>query len=243
MPESHSPTRDWAIYKVTNPSGGIYIGKTYNFNGRIGNYKRMAGGLKSQRLLYSSLQKYGFNNHSITIIDSFNSTTDYADGKEMFWIRSYMSNLTKWRSSHGMNLTDGGEGAPGAKFPNRISPFKGKKHTEEQKKKLSHYFKENPARYWLGKKMEQKSRNKMSLAKKGKVSTFKGKKHSEYSNNKNRLSHNPIPVLVFDLNGVFLKEFASIKFASKEMKVAQWTITLLCKGVTQKPTKYIFKYK
>ena len=33
----------------------------------------------------------------------------YANGKEIFWIRSYMSNYSKWPEMRGLNLTDGGK--------------------------------------------------------------------------------------------------------------------------------------
>ena len=39
-----------------------------------------------------------------------------ADGKEMFWIRSYMSNKNKYPEQNGLNLTDGGEGRINAKM-------------------------------------------------------------------------------------------------------------------------------
>ena len=44
------------IYKITNPSGKIYIGQTINLNNRIKYY--ISYKCKRQALLYNSLIKY-----------------------------------------------------------------------------------------------------------------------------------------------------------------------------------------
>lgn len=54
------------IYKITSPSGKIYIGQTVNFKRRMQKYKSLL--CKKQSKLYSSLLKYGFENHKIEII-------------------------------------------------------------------------------------------------------------------------------------------------------------------------------
>jgi len=114
--------RNWVIYKVTSPSGRIYIGKTSNYRLRLNQYRK--GDNSKQRVLGNSIKKYGFNNHIFEIIDSFESDLGYVNGKEMFWIRSYMANVNKWPKFNGMNLTDGGEGQLG------------RPHTEETKAKI-----------------------------------------------------------------------------------------------------------
>ena len=54
------------IYKITNPKGKIYIGQSINYQARIKNYKRID--CKSQKKLYNSLKKYGFELHKFEII-------------------------------------------------------------------------------------------------------------------------------------------------------------------------------
>lgn len=123
---------DWVIYKITSPSGRIYIGKTSNFDKRLSHYRDIL--CNNQHIIKNSLSKYGFNAHTIEIIDQFRSNNRYANGKEMFWIRTYMSNFSKWPEMRGMNLTDGGQGTIG------------RKATEEQRKKQSERNKLNPPR-------------------------------------------------------------------------------------------------
>jgi len=143
-----SPTeiRDWTIYKITNPTGRIYVGISSNYNRRIKCYK--SGWCENQSVLYKSIMKYGFSNHHIEQIDTFTSDQDYAFGKEMFWIRSYMSHAGKWPKNRGMNMTDGGEGQLG----NRM--------TEENKEKQR--------RRLLGTKASEETKRKMSETRKGK---------------------------------------------------------------------------
>lgn len=160
--------RDWIIYKITNPNGSYYIGKTCNYKSRIGLYKSMGKAVKTQPMIYNSLVKYGFDNHKIEILDKLKTNNAGAGDKEMFWIRTFMSNVTKWRDGKGMNLSDGGEGTLGAKFINRVSSMKGRKHSVEARRKLSEYNKANPARGMLGKKHTEKAKLGMSINKKGK---------------------------------------------------------------------------
>lgn len=54
------------IYKITNPSGKIYIGQSVNIKKRFNTYKIFK--CKTQTILYRSLLKYGFDNHKFEII-------------------------------------------------------------------------------------------------------------------------------------------------------------------------------
>jgi len=60
----------WTIYKIINPKGRIYIGKTNNFKKRLGDYRNV--NCSNQKLVYKSLKKYGFQNHKIEIKTSKN---------------------------------------------------------------------------------------------------------------------------------------------------------------------------
>ena len=55
------------IYKITSPSGRIYIGQSVNINKRFIAYKNLK--CKSQRKLYNSFKKYGYENHVFEIIE------------------------------------------------------------------------------------------------------------------------------------------------------------------------------
>lgn len=69
------------IYKITSPSGRVYIGQTDNFKRRIKEYERLE--CKSQTRLFYSLSKYGFKNHQFDIIE-YCSEEDL-NCSERFW--------------------------------------------------------------------------------------------------------------------------------------------------------------
>ena len=107
------------IYKITSPTGKIYIGQTNNYKKRMNLYKILH--CRTQHKLYNSLKKYGFANHLFEILEE----VDYklADEKEQYWIAYFKC---YWKDENkGLNLNKGG---------NRP------KHTEETKKKLSKMF-------------------------------------------------------------------------------------------------------
>lgn len=54
------------IYKITNPSGKVYIGQSWDWSMRIAFYR--TGNCKTQIGVYSSLKKYGYDNHKFEII-------------------------------------------------------------------------------------------------------------------------------------------------------------------------------
>ena len=54
------------IYKITSPSGRVYIGQSKDIHKRWGYYKRMK--CESQKLIYYSFCKYGVDNHIFEVI-------------------------------------------------------------------------------------------------------------------------------------------------------------------------------
>ena len=54
------------IYKITSPSGKIYIGQSNNINDRISQYKRKK--CKQQTILYRSIKKHGWDKHIFEIL-------------------------------------------------------------------------------------------------------------------------------------------------------------------------------
>lgn len=55
------------IYKITSPSGRVYIGQSTNIPKRFNQYKSLFN-CKSQVKLYRSFKKYGVDNHSFEVL-------------------------------------------------------------------------------------------------------------------------------------------------------------------------------
>lgn len=111
------------IYKIKSPSGKIYIGQSSDINRRMIEHKYRS---KTKNLkLYSSIRKYGLNNHKIEIL--FLSESKYEKDKmESIYIRHYDS------INKGLNHIDTLSGGCG---------FTGKKHTEENVLKIKERMK------------------------------------------------------------------------------------------------------
>lgn len=86
------------IYKITNPAGEVYIGQSFDIAKRWRSYERLT--CVSQPKIYSSLLKYGSENHSFEIIYE-------CDVEELNkWERHYIKHFNSERS--GLNATGGG---------------------------------------------------------------------------------------------------------------------------------------
>ena len=57
------------IYIIINPESKPYVGQTKNFKRRLYEYKTNLKLLKGQPKLYDSFIQYGFENHTITILE------------------------------------------------------------------------------------------------------------------------------------------------------------------------------
>lgn len=71
------------IYKITSPSGRIYIGQTTNFKRRFNSYKTLNSKTKRQIRLWRSFIKYGVENHNIVILEKCD--VYLLNIKERFW--------------------------------------------------------------------------------------------------------------------------------------------------------------
>jgi len=250
--------RNWTIYKLVSPSGRIYVGKTVNFKSRLSNYRTL--NCKSQPLLFKSLMKYGYINHTIEIIEQFKGGNTIANSKEMFWIRTNMSNKNKYPKQRGMNLTDGGEGQLGVKIG-----VKTRKKQSEAK---------------IGKPTWNKGKKGLQIAwnkgKKGGTSWNKGKNNSHLSDEEKkekfgkqnvggtwnrgrkhtkeyreaiikRQTGKPLvkkwkPVIQYSLAGEFIKTHPSVQTVIEELKLSSCTVHNILSGRTKKPQLFKFKY-
>ncbi len=158
------------IYKITNPSGNHYIGRTFDWKQRYRRYKCLR--CKNQKALYASFLKYGFENHWFEIILN-DIKEDLLNIFEQIFIWLYDS------FNNGLNLTFGGEGfLSGKRNPmhGKSPPNKGTKASPELRLKLSLAHK--------GFKISDEQKKKQSERMKGKNTWMKGKKMTKESSDK-----------------------------------------------------------
>lgn len=193
------------IYKITSPSGKIYIGSTSNFKARIKHYKSLD--CKAQRKLHYSLKKHGFDNHVIDILEE-------CTNENLFERERYYGELYEVTGSNGLNLALPGYGEVKsltssetiekmkASQKKENNNFFGRKHTpetiEKLKKALANKSKETLLKMrlaQLGKKAPIEVRQKMA-------DSQRGRKHSKETKEKMRFNKN-LKIVVCTQTGIF----------------------------------------
>jgi len=71
------------IYKITSPSGRIYIGQSVDINRRLSRYKNLSKQVSSSIKLYRSLLKHGPENHIFEIVELCEKP--FLNEKERYW--------------------------------------------------------------------------------------------------------------------------------------------------------------
>lgn len=232
------------IYKITNPEGCIYIGKSINIQKRIKEYEYLH--CKSQRKLYDSLCKYGVENHHFDLIcPCYESKLEIY---EEYFIKEYNTVNTE----HGLNLRYGG--GPGAmseetkqkmseskrgKFKGALNPMYGKKHSKETNEKrrqkmmlIIDDIREKARINSTGRVYSDAARKKTSERLKGHVV-------SEETKNKLRESRSKT-IYQYSLDNVFVKEWESIKKAQISLNI--YNIHQSLSGKFKQAGGFIWKY-
>ena len=152
------------IYKITSPTGKIYIGQSWNIKRRVENYK--SGRAKGQPYLHNSLVKYGKSSHKLEIVHKLEETTTQEE-------------LNYWETFYWQKYKD-----EGLELLNVKEPGSNGKHSEETKGKMSE----------AARNMSEETKRKISEALKGKIHSeehkrkigeaSKGRSHSEEAKRK-----------------------------------------------------------
>lgn len=119
------------IYKVSSPTGKIYIGKSKNIHQRWKFYSFY--NCKKQKKLYNSLKKHGFNKHIFEIIEE--CSIEQLNEREIYWKQYYLNQFQEeWKMVLFCKLHDsGGEPLP-QEIKNKISKsLTGKKKSQQHK--------------------------------------------------------------------------------------------------------------
>lgn len=140
----------------------IYVGKTHDPENRfMAHLYAASGNTTNKYLVHRAIKKYGQDNFSFQTIDEFDNEKDALEA-EKFWIEFFRSDVNRFGSGYGYNLTAGGEGISGLK------------HSQEAKDKVSNANK--------GRVFNLETRKRMSKSHTGKPSPMLG--HQQTNNQK-----------------------------------------------------------
>lgn len=233
------------VYKITSPSGRIYVGSSVNLRRRFYCYKRLD--CKKQPKLYRSFIKYGVEYHIFEVLCECTLHDLYF--KERFFGDKFKVLDPKL----GLNSALPGyeDTPPIISEETRIKKSesaKGKKHTEETKLKISKVHK--------GKKISDEQKIKISSFHKGRPKSEstklklslvqKGRKFTQEHLDKLSKSHTGTgfrPILQYTKGGVFVKEWESIVGAAKYYNTNPANISHCISGRNKSCMGFVWKHK
>jgi len=241
------------IYKITSPSGKVYIGQSIDIKERFRQYKKL--GCKSQSKLYNSINKYGWDNHIKEIIEE--CSVNRLDELEIWYKLCCVIDMG-WSKCLFCQLIDGKGGYRSIETKQKISQTKkgktiidgtwainisnGKKgliQTEETKSKIrignlnkiiSNETRTKMKNSRLGYKRSEFSKQKQS-------NNTKGIKHSKDRKNRSK------SIIQYDLDMNHIKEWNSIKEASETLNIDGGTLCACLKNRQKTCANYKWKYK
>ena len=222
------------IYKITSPSGKIYIGQTTNFSKRKSYYKN--GAKPYQVRIYNSLEKYGYDAHTIEFIEE--CLVENLNKRERHWQEFY-----DVIGDNGLNCrltaTDDKSGFLSESSKNKLSITK-------KKVVIDGEWREKFAYDWSGKNHSEETKRKMSDSAKGKKKTvehisklpqnqkgYKSKPRSqEFRLNQKLFNGKSKAIFQYDKNNVLINQFISVAEAKRQTSIKTINSAVLGKTKT-----------
>jgi len=222
------------IYKITSPSGKIYIGQTTNFSKRKSYYKN--GAKPYQVRIYNSLEKYGYDAHTIEFIEE--CLVENLNERERHWQEFY-----DVIGDNGLNCrltaTDDKSGFLSESSKNKLSIAK-------KKVVIDGEWREKFAYDWSGKNHSEETKRKMSDSAKGKKKTvehisklpqnqkgYKSKPRSqEFRLNQKLFNGKSKAIFQYDKNNVLINQFISVAEAKRQTSIKTINSAVLGKTKT-----------
>jgi len=213
------------IYKITNPKGRVYIGQSVNIEKRKVNYGRLQN-CKTQTKLYRSLVKYGFSEHIFEIVEQ--CIIEELNTRERYWQDFY--NVLEEGLNCRLTRADGKSG--------RLSEETVRRRVASidwvslQTKRIANTdYAKRTANTDYSKRTQNTD-----------YASFQDRKvaNTDY---KARAVNQYKPVLQFTKEGIFIKEWPSIKEVGETLKIHRTDITQCCKGRYKSAGGYSWKYK
>jgi len=243
------------IYKITSPSGKIYIGQSTNIPEREKHYKRITP-VKNQIKIFNSLNKHGWDKHMFEIIEE--CSIDKLDERETYWKQHYLDQHNgDWNKMLFLGIYDSGGGPKEQHTKDKMSlNIKKAKQlmTDERRQEIGNNISqghsnmtEEEKQNW-GLKISESHNNMTNEEKQNWGLKIKEKKigHDCYKDPeraKKIAEKTSRPILQYDLDGNFIKEWKSLSEAAKNTNSNIGSISRVVNGTLKKAGGFIWKFK
>ena len=205
-------TPKYAVYMHVSPHGKKYIGITMRDPEKRWGYKGYC--YNHNEYFYRAIQKYGWDNFQHLVL--FTGLSKAAAEKiEIELIEKYKTTDNRY----GYNIEKGG---------NTVGT-----HSEETRRKISQWHKENSDRY-----KTDEIKKKISEANKGKPPWNKGKHWSEEDKKQNALKQKRTPVFCVETN----QSYFGLVEAERQTGIDKASIARACKGQVPRAGGFHWKY-
>lgn len=229
----------YVIYEHVSPSGKVYIGQTCQ---QLNRRWRNGNGYVKNTYFYRAIKKYGWDNFQHNVICRCD-TLEEANEIEAELIQKYKSNNPRY----GYNISGGGDGAERVaestrqlmsqmmkgKFAGKDNPNYGRKHTPEERKRMSdfqrEYFKTHKGNRF-GAVRSEESKQKQSKSRKNSAKAQEAIKRLNQSKAKK--------VLCVETGVVY----DSTHDAARKTGFAQGDIAATCRGKYSQSYGYHWEY-
>ena len=199
------------IYKITSPSGKVYIGQSIDLQKRLNDYQKY-NKTGAQIRLKASFDKYGVENHIFEIIEE--CPIEMLNQKERYW-QEFYSVLEENGLNCKYTSTTDKSGKLSEQTKNKISnSLIGKKRTEEQKQKMSNSQK--------GKKQSKETVEKRAS---------KIREYMKSKDYKDKFRNNEQIVYQYSKDLKFIIEWKSVREASRQLNI---DCSLIVKSMSDK---------
>lgn len=235
------------IYKITSPSGKIYIGQSWNIENRWKSYYRIN---KGQRKLYYSIVKHGYDNHKFEICHELpeDISQEVLDNYEILYWELY-----KQSNKELLNIREPGRGGKLSNetkilLRNQNIKYIGVSQFDLKGVLLKTWLNSSEAALALGINISNicsnlQNRNKSAkgfIFKQGhyteNITPIKRKKVNKKSGYKQKRN-----VFQYDLNNNFIKNWNSIREAAKELNLSENAISNVCRGIQKQSGGFFWK--
>lgn len=241
------------IYKITSPTGRVYVGQSVRIAIRKKDYSKMRD-CKGQPRLYASLVKYSFSKHIFEVVEE--CTTEEVNVRERHW-QDFYDVLGEKGLNCRLTGTDDKSGYYSQEVRSQIAmSLKAFNQTEEGLKKIANQIVNRKTFNQTEEGIADINRRALDLISFNKTSAGMASRIKRrdtltafYQTDQGKELRNTIaegnkkPIQQYSKDGTFIGEWNSATAAWQTLEIQRGDISACCKGKIKSAGGFVWKYK